>query len=119
MRLRKEDIELADRIIADLLNAGMLDQSKMQSFRYRRIIATLQERAYIKDEQTHILPGSRAELYFEDGGARAIYEEQQFEEDRLKYQKRELRWANLRSWAAIIISLITLIWQIVATFIAS
>lgn len=119
MRLRKEDIELADRIIADLLNAGMLDQSSMQLFRHKRIITALQERAYIKDEHTHILPGCRAELYFEDGGARAIYEEQQFEEDRLKYEKRELRWANLRSWAAIIISLITLIWQIVATFIAS
>lgn len=75
MKLRREDIEVADAIIADLLNTGILDQSKMQSFRHRRIIAVLAKRGYVKDAKTHILQTDTTELYFEAGGARAIYKE--------------------------------------------
>ena len=86
MRLRKEDIELADRIIADLLNAGMLDQSKMQSFRHKRVIAILAKKGYIKDARTHLLQTDTTELYFEDGGATAIYKEElnRIIEDKIK-----------------------------------
>jgi hypothetical protein len=74
--LRKEDIKVADKLMEDLNVRYILSQEDYQGVQYKRIIAVLSEKGYIKDVHSHIQTTDYTPLYFDNGGTKAIYRKQ-------------------------------------------
>lgn len=115
-RLYEGDIKIADELMSILIEDAIIEKYfNYDTIQYKRIIAVLSENKYLHDATTHIQQNDRTELYFNDGGAKAIYQRQKraIEKDKLEYTN--LKWTNIRSWIAIGISVAVLIWEIISS----
>lgn len=81
----------------------------------KRIIAALSENEYLYDATTHLQQSERTKLYFNDGGAKAIYQRQKRAREKEEWEYSNIKWTNIRSWIAIGISISVLLWEIISS----
>lgn len=116
--LLKQDIEAADNLMSNLIEKIMICREEYhKSIQYIRIISVLSEYGYILDDYSHLRRAEKAKLYFNNGGAKAIYKEQQRAKKIADWTYSNMRWTNIRSWAAIILSALAIGFEIVKLFI--
>ncbi|MBS6458748.1 MAG: hypothetical protein KH375_01155 [Alistipes sp.] len=113
VKLYKEDIVKADALIGELADkSGISAIEYKDDEQYRRIIHVLQEHGYINYKAPLILRNNLTLLYESNGGAAAIYNEQQREDAIKKLSYRQLKQTQWISWGAFAISIISLVWQV-------
>lgn len=80
---------------------------------YKRIITVLSEQGYIKDVHSHIQTTDYTPLYFDNGGSQYIYDKQQRAKKIAQWQFSNMKWTNIRSWIALGISVVAILWEVV------
>lgn len=115
-RLYEGDIKIADELMSILIEDAIIEKYfDYETIQYKRIIAVLTENEYIYDATTHLQQTERTDLYFNDGGAKAIYDRQERARKKEELEYTNLKGTNIRSWIAIGISVSVLIWEIISS----
>lgn len=93
-QLRKEDIKVADKLMEDLNVRYILSQEDYQGVQYKRIIAVLSEKGYIKDVHSHIQTTDYTPLYFDNGGTKAIRQDYECDKIHRNRNRSPCRYYN-------------------------